>query len=158
MTNAIRYGVVSNTTGAAIITASVTNLSAGNDYALMAVKRTLAAADVGANAGQTRNAGGLFVVNFTGKFIKDVMAFNVYRPLPTAAQIGGKVLNIPLTGYVMSNANPPVAPTNLNQSIGWTWCISADGLSLILRDSASNADGQLIAGDIINALLVTGNY
>ena len=158
MTNVIRYGSVNNTTGAAITNASVINLSTGKDYALMAVKRTLVAADVGANAGQTRNANGLFVVNITGKFIKDVMAFNIYRPLPTAAAIGGVVLNIPLTGYVMSNANPPAAPTNLNQSIGWTWCISADGLSLILRDSALNADGQLIVGDVINALFVTGNY
>lgn len=158
MTSVLRYGTVNNTTGAAITTPSVVNLTTGQDYALTAVKRPLAAADVGANAGQTRHASGLFVVNFTGKLIKDVVSFNVYRPLTTAAAIGGKPLNIPLTGYVMSNANPPVAPTNLNQSVGWTWCISANGLSLILRDSASNADGQLIAGDVITALLVTGNY
>ena len=158
MTSVIRYGSVNNTTGAAITTPSVVNLSTGQDYALMAVKRSLVAADIGANAGQTRNANGLFVVNFTGKFIKDVVSFNVYRPLTTAALIGGKPLNLPLTGYAMSNANPPAAPTNLNQSTGWTWCISADGLSLILRDSALNADGQLIAGDVITALLVTGNY
>ena len=158
MTSVIRYGAVSNTTGAAITNPALVNLSSGQDYALMAVRRPLVAADIGTNSGQTRNANGLFMVNFTGKLIKDVISVTAYRPLTTASQIGGKVMNLPLAGYAMRNANPPVAPTNLNQVIGITYCISADGLSLILRDSASNADGQLIEGDVIMALLVTGNY
>lgn len=158
MTTAIRYGTLTNTTNAAITTASVVNLSTGQDYALMGVKRPLASADIGTNTGQTRSGNGLFVVNFTGKFIKEVIAFNVYRPLATAASIGGKAVNIPLTGFAMSDANVPTVPTNLNMVIGWTWCISADNTSLILRDSATTAPGQLIAGDVVTALLVTGNY
>jgi hypothetical protein len=87
MPSVIRYSTVTNTTGAVLTTALVAD---GKEYALKAVTRTFAAADIGNAVGQTQNATGALAAQFQGSVIKDVLEFQLFRansPIGSAQNI-----------------------------------------------------------------------
>jgi hypothetical protein len=140
MPSVIRYGAVTNTTGAVLTSALLVD---GKEYSLRAVKRTFAVADIGANAGQTQHAAGCLVAQFSGCFIKDVIHFSMFRDLGADG-----FLDI-LDGF------HSIANVGHLFQVGWK--IGVDGQSLYLRDAGNNAATLLVANDILQALVLTGN-
>jgi hypothetical protein len=135
----LRYAKQGNATGAALVSALIVH---GQDYTLKSIKRTLTAADVGANAGQTQHANGCLIAQFQGAKIKDVIHFSVFH-------LDGAEWNIIFDG----KHNP--ADASHRSSIGWK--LSADSSSLYVRDRSNNAATLLTAADYIQALIVLGN-
>lgn len=139
----IRYASQANITGAALVSALIID---GADYALKSIKRILAAADIGNGAGQTYDATGggapgCLVATISGSLIKDVVSFDVSRP--TVAD--GRTYYKKIDGLFATSTN------------SYQWTLSADQKSLYIFDASTNAAARLVAGDIIQFLIVTGN-
>ena len=137
----MRYAVKENATGVALTSALIID---GKDYTFKSIKRVLAAEDVGNGAGQTQHAAGCLVAQFAGSLVKDVVNFSVYRPLAGGDAVGWISL---IDGW-----HNPLDLTHLFK-VSWK---AAEG-SLRLRDFGNNAAVQLVAGDILQFLVVTGN-
>lgn len=149
----LRYAIQGNSTGAALTSALITQ---GKDYALKTIRRTLTAADVGANAGQTQDNGeldssGCLVAQFSGALIKEVLAFDVYRP----GSNGEGVAPNPGTGWSRTINN--FSDGDAGHISSYAWRISTDGSSLYLKDSSTDAGTQLAANDFVVVSLLLGN-
>jgi hypothetical protein len=140
MTTVVRYATVTNTTGAALTSALLVD---GKEYALRSVKRTFVAADIGAGAGQTQHANGCLIAQFSGCFIKDVVHFSMFRDLSADGFLD-----------ILDGFHNVANVAHLFQ-VGWK--IGTDGQSLYLRDAGNNAATQLVAADILQVLVLTGN-
>lgn len=143
MTAVSRYAKV--TGGVALLT--VASADAGDDLATIQVEREFAAADVGAGAGQTRDATdptvGCLVAQFTGSRIIRVEIVGLYRALAATNRtfsgqqvIGSAANTVNLATRVSYNAQTGVS-------------------SIYVLDSAAAAPGRIVAADylILNVLL-----
>lgn len=144
MTTVIRYTDVTNATGA-VLTPTTGLVIEGKDGAEKAIRRVLAAIDVGTEAGKTRDGtdptGGCLVCTFKGAKIKQITGFERFRP----AAATNATFN-----YVQE--------ATAAQFFKYGWRISADGYSLYLHDAGSDATTFLVAGDFIAVKVVLGNY
>ena len=134
-----------NTVGAALTSANTPPITIGEDYSFKFVSRVFAAADIGNAAGQTQNANGAIVATFSGAIIKGIVNLDVYRP--------NGVWNM-----LIENIYPTGALGNF-MSLSWQIVnnTSANTSTLLIRDGAAGAPGQLAANDFIQALVVLGN-
>jgi hypothetical protein len=137
MTSSIRYREITNTTGVAVLPGGAL-INFGKDIATETINVTLAAADVGAGAGQTQNANGMILAEFKGAQIKQVISTVVLR---TAAGFAYEFL-----GTDAVSANYGFSITNVDT-------IS----TLRLKDLPTGAAGRLAAGDEIIVTLSIGN-
>lgn len=145
MTSVVRYAEVTNGTGA-VLTTTTGLVIDGQNYSDKILKRTLAAIDLGTEAGKTRDAsdptGGCLLVTVKGAKIKGVGAFQAFRPTT--------ITNASFNCVLTSTATP--------HYFKYGWRISADGYSLYLYDAADNAETRLAADDFIMFSLILGNY
>lgn len=137
MTSVVRYTLITNP-AAAILT--VADANSGDDFSRQLVKRVFRADDIGAGAGQTRDATdpttGCLVAQFSGSRVMDVLISSPYR---TAA-----ATNRNFTG--------PVLGTGANTSkVDYRVSFDANsGISSIyIFDRAAAAPGQIVAADWI---------
>lgn len=136
MTTSVRYSTLTNTTGAAVVAGGAT-INQGQDYAEQYVDVTLAAADIGTSAGQTRHAAGMIFAEFTGAVVKRVTA----KIMRTAG------------GFDYQFLGTDAVTANIGFSI-----TTANGISTVrLKDLPTGAAGYLAAGDHIVALVELGN-
>lgn len=151
----LRYATQTNPTpaGAAGLTSAL--IVQGLDYTLKVINRILASSDnnnhgdIGTAVGQTRdNAGGgapgCLVAQFQGSIIKDVVSFDVFRPVVA----GGRTFYRRLDGSVDGAA--------AHHSI-YEWTLSNDRQSLYVYDLSANAASYLRGGDLLKFLIVLGN-
>ncbi len=152
MTSVVRYADITNTTGLPF-TQTTGLITFGKEGGSKFFKRTFAAnpADIGTALGQTRdatgggNATGCMLVTIQGAKIKEIGAFQLFRP----TVVNGITINIPMFVAV-------AAGTTTFFSYGFI--ISADGTSVYVLDAGSTANVQIVAGDFIEFELIFGNY
>jgi hypothetical protein len=144
MTSVIRYGTVTNTTGAPL-TATSGLIIDGKDGGEKTFKRIFAAADIGTGANQTRDntdpTKGCLLFTIQGaKFIM-VKSSELLRPEAATNQ----------TFYYKQFA------TAANY-FKYGFRFSPDGYSLYLHDAGDNAATRLIADDELAVTFIFGNY
>lgn len=134
MTTASRYKSVTNGTGAALTVAGVDQTD-GNDRLVRTVVRPYAAADIGAGAGQTQNAGGCIIDALP-------VGTNVLAIIAQTFRAGRSIDNLTL------NAGAQIASLTYSYN-------AADGTIRVV-DAGNNAAVLLVAGDITMATLLLG--
>lgn len=144
MTSVVRYADITNTTGA-VLTPATGLITYGKEGGSKFFKRTFAAADIGNAAGQTIDATnpalGCLLVTIAGATIKEIGAFQLFRP----TVVRGSTFNI----------SPFSTTAPLVYAYGFR--ISADGQSVYVLDNGA-AGVQIIAADFIQFELIFGNY
>lgn len=146
MTTVARFSQI-NGAAALLTTASADN---GDEFAVQHVKRVFTAADIGGNAGQTRDAAsnptlGCLVAQFSGSRIRDIINLNLYRPV---------------AGANVTNFNTIIFGTGANTTaIGWNVIYNAQtGISSIyILDTAAGAPGRIAAADWIEFDVLLGD-
>lgn len=138
MVASVRYRAITNTTGAVVAPGDAI-ISYGQDHAFEAVERTLAAIDVGAEAGKIRHAGGMIFAEFQGSPIKSIISVTVYRPT------GDPAVNMVWLGTDAATAAYGVTYSTVN------------GLNTIRFYDEGGAAAQLAAGDIVVVAVALGN-
>lgn len=137
MVSSVRYSTITNGTGAVVV-AGGAPINQGQDYAAECVDRLLAAADVGAGAGQTQHAAGMIFAEFKGAVIKKVISASIVR---TAG------------GFDYFFLGTDAVTANIGFSI-----TNASGVSTLrIKDSATGAAGFMAAGDHIVVVVELGN-
>lgn len=132
----IKCFIIQNTTGA-VLTTTGDQYKKGNPASLEQFARVFAAADVGANAGQTQNANGCLLISIdSGYIVVATHAFykknGVWRKEATNLQ----------------TANNPYSTTALSRS--------DDYKKLYIRDFAAHADGRIAADDHVIVTMKIG--
>lgn len=153
MTSTVRVSPpITNTTGDLIPSGNAAILlNQGQDYAVEIISRTIINAEIGANAGQTRDAAGTVLgvngflfAQFQGALIKRVLSLEILRPRGGAGMLGNAFTQI-------------VGTANNTVKLTW-WTYSLNGLnSLYILDEAAGAPGQIVAADIVRAMVLLGN-
>lgn len=136
MVASVRHSEFTNATGA-VVAAGGATVEKGQTYCFETVSRTLAAADVGAGAGQTQHAAGMIFAEFKGVTVKAVTSLAVYR-------IAGGVTYL-FTYLTDAKANPGYIISNAN-----------DISTLRFRDGGAG-NGLLVTGDIVVMTVEVGN-
>jgi|SRR5882724_8666820 len=145
MTSVVRYSKVQGS-DAALLTAALTD--SGNELASQKVIRIFGTADIGANAGQTRDATdptiGCLAAQFSGSRVQDIINLQLWRTVPATNQDFNRVV----TGAAADTVN-----------LGWRVDYnSKTGISSIyILDSAAAADGRIVAADWIEFDVLLGD-
>lgn len=138
MVASVRHRAITNATGAVVVAGGAI-ISYGQDHAFQTVERTLAAIDVGTEAGKIRHAGGMIFAEFQGSPIKSIISVTVYRPT------GNPAVNMVWLGTDAVAAKYGVTYSTVN------------GLNTIrFYDQAAGA-GILADGDIVVVAAALGN-
>lgn len=147
MTSVVRFTEITNGTGAVLTAAVADN---GDEYACQHVRRVFVAADIGAAAGQTRDAAsnptlGCLVAQFTGSRVRAIVDLTLYRGI---------------TGTHVTVFNTVVIGTGANTAaIGLhsTYNAQTGVTSIYLLDTAAAAPGQIAANDYIEFDVLLGD-
>jgi len=135
MVASVRHTEFTNATGA-VVAAGGAEVEKGQDYGFEVVKRTLAAADIGTDEGETQHASGMIFAEFKGVVVKNVT-------LEIQRVAGG--FNYNFTYLTDARAYP-----------GWK-VVTANGVSTLRFRDGGAGNGLLVAGDIVVATVEVGN-
>lgn len=145
MTSVVRYASVLNSTGAVF---TITNekglIDMGKNYGIKTFRRTFAAADIGTDAGQTRDTTdpttGCLLVQITGALIKDIVSWQLFRPTTAANQSFNQVMYATADHYFKHG-----------------WRVTGQRQALYLFDMGDDASTRIAANDFVVFSLLIGN-
>lgn len=144
MTSVVRYAQLANASGA-VMTTTTGLVIDGKEHGFKLIRRTLAAIDVGAEAGKTQHVGGCIMLTVKGAKIKEVFCLEAWRPT---------------TDTNVYNQHLYATPTPHVYQYGWRIVddATAGNSSIYLYDKGDHADTKLAAGDFLTIGFLIGNY